>query len=427
METEQLDVGDERICPRTNYENDGAAEKIRQTRELLDELAVRVAEELLKKTDLADWAKRAQKPAYTAPEVGADVAGSAAGALADAKAYADGTYMQATGYTDSEIAKLINGSQTTLETIKQLSDAMQENEDIVDALENAMGSKASEVEFQAHAANETVHVTESEKEGWNAAAEHGRSGHAPANAERNTIAGIKRNGSGLVPDRNRNVDITVPTKISQLENDVIKKIAFSGQYSDLTGAPTSLKNPQALSFSGAAAGNYDGSVAKSVHIPSGTNGLMATAAGTWLDAVQGKALKGLWDQHEAKINKINSDLSKLGNMDLWGKIYSVSAFPGREVTGNAVVCSMSVPAGIYIVTGTVSSQTDGTYFSIGFHEEIYVLPRASVPGYSNGNRVATANVTDMVQFTSQGTINLWITPYKSMNIYQYLLKAIKIA
>ena len=311
METEQLYVGDERICPRTNYENDGAAEKIRQTRELLDELAVRVAEELLKKTDLADWAKRAQKPEYTAPEVGADAAGSASGALADAKAYADGTYMQATGYTDSEIAKLINGSQTTLETIKQLSDAMRENEDIVDALENAMGSKASEVEFQAHAANETVHVTESEKEGWNAAAEHGRSGHAPANAERNTIAGIKRNGSGLVPDRDRNVDITVPTKISQLENDVIKKIAFSGQYSDLTGAPTSLKNPQALSFSGAAAGNYDGSVAKSVHIPSGTNGLMATAAGTWLDAVQGKALKGLWDQHEAKINKINSDLTNL--------------------------------------------------------------------------------------------------------------------
>ncbi len=311
METEQLYVGDERICPRTNYENDGAAEKIRQTRELLDELAVRVAEELLKKTDLADWAKRAQKPAYTAPEVGADVAGSAAGALADAKAYADGTYMQATGYTDSEIAKLINGSQTTLETIKQLSDAMQENEDIVDALENAMGSKASEVEFQAHAANETVHVTESEKEGWNAAAEHGRSGHAPANAERNTIAGIKRNGIGLVPDQDRNVDITVPAKISQLENDVMKEIAFSGQYSDLTGAPTSLKNPQAISFSGAVVGNYDGSAAKSVHIPSGTNGLMATAAGTWLDAVQGNALKGLWDQHETKINKINSDLTNL--------------------------------------------------------------------------------------------------------------------
>lgn len=336
METEQLYVGDERICPRTNYENDGAAEKIRQTRELLDELAVRVAEELLKKTDLADWAKRAQKPAYTAQEVGADAAGSADGALADAKAYADGAYVQATGYTDSEIAKLINGSQTTLETIKQLSDAMRENEDIVDALENAMGSKASEVEFQAHAANETVHVTVSEKEGWNAAVEHGRSGHAPANAERNTIAGIKRNGSGLAPDQDRNVDITVPTKISQLENDVMKKIAFSGQYSDLTGAPTSLKNPQALSFSGAAVGNYDGSAAKSVHIPSGTNNLLATATGTWLDAVQGKALND-------KIAKINSDLS---NIAFVSSPYNIT-MDGSSKT----LIEINVPLGTYLVEG----------------------------------------------------------------------------
>ena len=271
------------------------------------------------------------------------MAGSAAGALADAKAYADGTYMQATGYTDSEIAKLINGSQTTLETIKQLSDAMQENEDIVDALENAMGSKASEVEFQAHAANETVHVTESEKEGWNAAAEHGRSGHAPANAERNTIAGIKRNGIGLVPDQDRNVDITVPAKISQLENDVMKEIAFSGQYSDLTGAPTSLKNPQAISFSGAVVGNYDGSAAKSVHIPSGTNGLMATAAGTWLDAVQGNALKGLWDQHETKINKINSDLS---NIAFVSSPYNIT-MDGSSKT----LIEINVPLGTYLVEG----------------------------------------------------------------------------
>ena len=170
METEQLYVGDERICPRTNYENDGAAEKIRQTRELLDELAVRVAEELLKKTDLADWAKRAQKPAYTAPEVGADAAGSASGALADAKAYADGTYTQATGYTDEKIAALINGAPSTLDTLKEIADAMLENEGVVEALEAAVGSKASEVEYQAHAANGTMHITASERDGWNGAA-----------------------------------------------------------------------------------------------------------------------------------------------------------------------------------------------------------------------------------------------------------------
>ena len=166
METEQLYVGDEKICPRTNYENDGAAEKIRQTMGLLDELAARVAEELLKKTDLADWAKRTEKPAYTAGEVGADAAGSAAGALADAKTYADGAYMQATGYTNEKIAALINGAPSTLDTLKEIADAMLENESVVEALEAAVGSKTSDVEYQAHAANGTVHVTASERNGW---------------------------------------------------------------------------------------------------------------------------------------------------------------------------------------------------------------------------------------------------------------------
>lgn len=39
------------------------------------------------------------------------------------------------------------------------------------------------------------------------------------------------------------------------------------------------------------------------------NNLQAKVAGTALDAVQGAVLKGLWDQHETKINQINSDLS----------------------------------------------------------------------------------------------------------------------
>ncbi len=40
------------------------------------------------------------------------------------------------------------------------------------------------------------------------------------------------------------------------------------------------------------------------------NNLQAKVAGTALDAVQGAVLKGLWDQHETKINQINSDLTK---------------------------------------------------------------------------------------------------------------------
>ena len=43
--------------------------------------------------------------------------------------------------------------------------------------------------------------------------------HAPSNAEKNTIVGIKKNGVALTPDNNREVNITVPAKVSELEND----------------------------------------------------------------------------------------------------------------------------------------------------------------------------------------------------------------
>lgn len=48
---------------------------------------------------------------------------------------------------------------------------------------------------------------------------HAESAHAPSNAERNVIIGIKKNGSDLTPDSSRKVNITVPTKVSELTND----------------------------------------------------------------------------------------------------------------------------------------------------------------------------------------------------------------
>ena len=46
------------------------------------------------------------------------------------------------------------------------------------------------------------------------------------------------------------------------------KSDFSGSYNDLTNKPVSLKNPKALTFTGAVSGSYDGSSAKTVNIPS---------------------------------------------------------------------------------------------------------------------------------------------------------------
>ncbi len=60
--------------------------------QILDSIAEKVANTLLAKSDIAEWAKEVNKPVYTAEEVGADARGSAATALEDAKGYADRTY-----------------------------------------------------------------------------------------------------------------------------------------------------------------------------------------------------------------------------------------------------------------------------------------------------------------------------------------------
>lgn len=137
--------------------------------QLIDVICDSVANKLLQKSQIADWAKAPTKPLYTAVEVGADGNGSASAALTAAKEYADDTYTQATGYTDYKITELIGGESETLTTIKAIADEIAANETIIEALNAAIGSKASEVEYQAHAGNRTMHVTASEKNGWNEA------------------------------------------------------------------------------------------------------------------------------------------------------------------------------------------------------------------------------------------------------------------
>lgn len=193
METEQLHTNGRPLCPTTNYENDNAAQRIRDAELLLEEIADRVANRLLEKADIAEWAKQASKPSYTAAETGADPSGSAQRALLDAKEYSDGTYRQATGYTDTAIARLIGSAPSTLDTLEEIARAMAENDSVVQALEAAVGLKASEAEFQGHAGNKTVHVTASERTGWNNAKTDAASACQRLDGLATEVSGIKTN------------------------------------------------------------------------------------------------------------------------------------------------------------------------------------------------------------------------------------------
>ena len=54
------------------------------------------------------------------------------------------------GYTDTKVADLVGTAPETLDTLEELAQAMEENEDVVSALNNAIGNKASQSDLTSH-------------------------------------------------------------------------------------------------------------------------------------------------------------------------------------------------------------------------------------------------------------------------------------
>ena len=74
-------------------------------------------------------------------------------------------------------------------------------------------------EIAEHTENNDIHVTSDDKTKISLAYEHAGNAHAPTSAEPNEIVSIKKNGTTLPIDASRAVDIVVPTKLSEFEND----------------------------------------------------------------------------------------------------------------------------------------------------------------------------------------------------------------
>ena len=125
-------------------------------------------------SDVSAWAKATTKPTYTATEVGADPVGSANTVLTEAKSYATTqdettlksaksyadtkdaeTLASAKSYADKKVSDLINSAPTTLDTLGEIATAMQENADVVEALESAVGTKANASDLTSHTGNKS--------------------------------------------------------------------------------------------------------------------------------------------------------------------------------------------------------------------------------------------------------------------------------
>ena len=84
---------------------------------------------------------------------------------------------QAKGYTDAKIAELVNGADTTLDTLKELADAINDNKSIIDALNDSIGTKANTTDLNDHISDAVKHITSTERINWNNAYTHSISDH----------------------------------------------------------------------------------------------------------------------------------------------------------------------------------------------------------------------------------------------------------
>ena len=125
----------------------------------------------------------------TAESVGADAAGSASTALSNAK-----------DYTDTKIADLVSGAPSTLDTLKEISDALAESGEAIEAINQAIGNK---LDKNGDSKDNTVTFTQA--------------------STRENIASTEKHS-------------TLFGKIAKWFAD-LKTVAFSGSYNDLSNKP----------------------------------------------------------------------------------------------------------------------------------------------------------------------------------------------
>ena len=199
----------------------------------------------------------------TAADVGADASGSAATALGSAKSY-----------TDKKIVDLIGGAPETLDTLKEVADALAANEDVVEALDAAIGTKASTEALQAHTNSQSnphkvtqAQVGLSNVENKTGAEIRGEM----TKAEVVKALGYTPSAITNVPDVATNdqtptftqaaerANITSGEKLSTIFGKImkwyadLKGVAFSGSYHDLSNRPSI---PAAVAVKGNAESSY---------------------------------------------------------------------------------------------------------------------------------------------------------------------------
>lgn len=182
---------------------------------------------------------------------------------------------------------------------------------------------------------------------------HSQSPHAPSNAERNTIVGIQKNGTDLTPNSStRKVNVTVPTKVSELTNDSGYKTTDNNTTYTIT------KSGSTITLEGSDGTSSSVSDSNTTYTLS-SFGVTATAAElNKLDGVTATA---------TELNYIDGVTSNI-QTQLNGKAASSHTHTGTQVTGltasRALVSNSSGQVSVSGVTSTELGYLDGVTSNI---------------------------------------------------------------
>lgn len=144
------------------------------------------------------------------------------------------TLISAKNYTDLKISDLIDGAPETLDTLKEIADVLADNEDVMDALDVAIGLKANASDLTAHIENNIAHITAVERLNWNLSKIHADSQHAPGNAEpnQNAYSHIKIGDTVISADSKMDTLVFINGENIQFTiDDINNKIQISASHS----------------------------------------------------------------------------------------------------------------------------------------------------------------------------------------------------
>lgn len=166
-------------------------------------------------------------------------------------------------YVDTEIAGLVNGAPETLDTLKELADAITENESVVEALNAAIGNKADKEHTHADATGAAS--------GFMSAADKTKLDGMTAGAEpnQNAVANVKVGDVTVAAtEKADTVELVAGSGVSLAADAETKKITVTAEtqgnveHATLADSAVKLQTARSINVTGAVtatAANFDGS------------------------------------------------------------------------------------------------------------------------------------------------------------------------